>query len=282
MIGQIISRNRTETGERVAENSNHRFSLLLSILLITAALAVVPWDNALIEVLRNTSPASDSLLNDFKVFSWYFKGFGKGNITVLLALVFGLCGYKQRAVAVICALIISGLLVWPLKVTIHRERPRGNSYVSFPSGDAASAASFAQVAVSGAPILIPFAAVTAASVSAGRVFGFAHYPSDVLAGSALGIIAGILGLKLSKRYTFKLRERYFFLLFVLYASGNSIICAVSKTQNELSHFLDVFGPLIFLIVAGRLVFQMARRRTRHANGIPQTLEQAGQIQAVEF
>ena len=231
-------------------------SAFLPVIFLLAALAAYPWDSTVIDTVRNSS-SSRAFLDTF---GKYFVCFGKGDVLVILALLLGFCGLKQRAFAIICALLMVFVLVWPLKIIIHRERPRGNSFVSFPSGDAASTASVAQVLATGLPVLAPVAAVMVAAVSAGRVMGLAHNPSDVLAGSALGIIAGIIGFEISRRYILELRQRYFFLLFALYISGNELFCLVTKTQDELFGFIRVYGPVICVVVVGRLIYLLANRR----------------------
>jgi membrane-associated phospholipid phosphatase len=63
---------------------------------------------------------------------------------------------------------------------------------SFPSGHAASAAAFATGAALELPVLaVPIGAL-AAAVGASRVVTGVHYPSDVVAGFAIGVSAGLL------------------------------------------------------------------------------------------
>jgi membrane-associated phospholipid phosphatase len=241
-------------------------SAILPIILLLAALAVFSWDHTVTDAVRTSSPDLNQNVKYLRSFVEYFRGFGKGDVLVMLAFLIGFCGFKQRAVAIICALVISGMLVLPLKLAVHRERPRGNSHVSFPSGDAASAASFAQVMATGTPILIPVAVVTVAAVSTGRILVLAHYVSDVLVGSALGLLAGIIGFNISGRYkVLMFRQRYFFLLFTLYVSGNAVFCAMAHSQNELSHFLEMYGPVIYTIVVGRLIFLFLKQRNKHVS-----------------
>jgi membrane-associated phospholipid phosphatase len=61
---------------------------------------------------------------------------------------------------------------------------------SFPSGHAASAAAFATGVALEVPALAVPVGGLAAAVGASRVISRAHYPSDVLAGLALGTTAG--------------------------------------------------------------------------------------------
>jgi diacylglycerol kinase family enzyme/membrane-associated phospholipid phosphatase len=66
---------------------------------------------------------------------------------------------------------------------------------SFPSGHAASAAAFATgVALEVPALAVPVGAL-AAAVGASRVISRAHFPSDVLAGFALGTAAGLVTLR---------------------------------------------------------------------------------------
>ncbi len=75
----------------------------------------------------------------------------------------------------------------------HARRLRRDPVTtSFPSGHSASAAAFATGAVLEMPSLAVPVGCLAAAVIASRVVTGAHYPTDVLAGSALGIGAAAL------------------------------------------------------------------------------------------
>jgi membrane-associated phospholipid phosphatase len=63
---------------------------------------------------------------------------------------------------------------------------------SFPSGHAASAAAFATGAALELPALAVPVGALAAAVGASRVVTGVHFPSDVLAGFAVGVAAGAL------------------------------------------------------------------------------------------
>jgi membrane-associated phospholipid phosphatase len=74
-------------------------------------------------------------------------------------------------------------------VPAARRLPHAPWTSSFPSGHAASAAAFATGAAMEMPELAAGASVLALAVGASRVVTGVHYPSDVLAGFAIGTAA---------------------------------------------------------------------------------------------
>jgi membrane-associated phospholipid phosphatase len=77
-------------------------------------------------------------------------------------------------------------------VPLARRVRRTPVTTSFPSGHSASAAAFAVGAAREAPGLAGLLGVLATGVGFSRVWTGAHYPSDVLAGAALGGLVGLL------------------------------------------------------------------------------------------
>jgi undecaprenyl-diphosphatase len=83
----------------------------------------------------------------------------------------------------------------PVDLTpVARRLRRAPITTSFPSGHSASAAAFATGVALEWPLLAAPVGALAAGVAASRVVTGVHYPSDVLAGTALGLGAGVLTL----------------------------------------------------------------------------------------
>jgi membrane-associated phospholipid phosphatase len=89
------------------------------------------------------------------------------------------------------ALAISEALVEGLKYTTRRERPDGSGKTSFPSGHAADTFAFATALERhlGWKYAVP-AYLFAGYVAMSRLPSNRHWTSDVVFGSAVGIIAG--------------------------------------------------------------------------------------------
>jgi membrane-associated phospholipid phosphatase len=89
------------------------------------------------------------------------------------------------------SLAIAELLTQSLKYSVRRERPDGSGPNSFPSGHAADTMAFATALERHFDWRLWLPAYTFASyVAISRLHDNVHYLSDVMAGSAVGIIAG--------------------------------------------------------------------------------------------
>lgn len=122
---------------------------------------------------------------------------------IALAGVLALSGRARPRLVLVTAgaVWIADLLTLAIKAVIDRPRP----YVSIaevdrlmdavgsslPSGHAAtSAAGFAVLAIA-VPRLAPAFAVLAAAIAFSRIYVGVHYPSDVIAGAAIGVAVGV-------------------------------------------------------------------------------------------
>jgi undecaprenyl-diphosphatase len=127
---------------------------------------------------------------------WWCSRAGDG-LPWTLALL-PLCWFDPAAARVAFTLgLVNLVLYWTLKRATRRMRPctRWQDFVagecardrySFPSGHTLHAASFAVLLSAWEPLLGPLLALFAAGVGMSRVLLGVHYPSDVLAGAALG------------------------------------------------------------------------------------------------
>jgi len=108
--------------------------------------------------------------------------------------------WKKWAIVMLAAISVLAALVMGLKFIIRRRRPEGEwgsiyrntDPHSFPSGHAARAFLIAVLAASLGPTGVAMALwVWAPLVSLARVAMGVHYMSDVVAGSLIGILAGL-------------------------------------------------------------------------------------------
>lgn len=114
--------------------------------------------------------------------------------------------WKRWAVVMLAAISILAAVVMSLKFIIRRRRPEGDwgriyrntDPHSFPSGHAARAFMIAALAMALGPAGLAIALwIWAPFVSLARVAMGVHYLSDVVAGSILGLIAGIVAWQVS-------------------------------------------------------------------------------------
>lgn len=145
-----------------------------------------------------------------------FRLLGKAWLPIWLLLIWvAITGRWRRPFVSLLALLILAAPLNATKLLVGRARPRekidavqtptettqnARFQVSFPSGDTASAVTVA-VAL-GANLAWPWAMlalVAVGGVGVMRVADLAHYPSDVLAGAALGILTALAALRLAHR-----------------------------------------------------------------------------------
>lgn len=95
------------------------------------------------------------------------------------------------------ALIATSLLAYLVKRLVRRSRPSDELQASippdrysFPSGHTAAAFSLAIAMFGSVPLLAPPLLLLAVCVGYGRMYLGVHYPLDVAAGAAIGLITG--------------------------------------------------------------------------------------------
>jgi len=138
-----------------------------------------------------------------------------GSIWIALSVAVALCMRRNVAFAVLLtasSVWTAEILALAVKVGVDRPRPAttipeadpllGASRWSFPSGHAATAFAGAVALTylwrAGAPLFF----LLATAIAFSRVYVGVHYPSDVLAGAALGTVVGlgwVLALRLPRR-----------------------------------------------------------------------------------
>ena len=109
--------------------------------------------------------------------------------------------WKQLALAMLIGIGVTALVVMVIKFTVRRRRPQGEwgriyrstDPHSFPSGHAARSTMLAVLALGLGPLWLGIAMlIWAPLVGLARIIMGVHYPSDILAGMALGILMGVL------------------------------------------------------------------------------------------
>ena len=131
----------------------------------------------------------------------------------LLLLWVWLTGKHKTVLIGLLAMIITIPAVWAIKTTVNRTRPRNAikseqkiekqkppDGSSFPSGDTASVFAIGTVlAFSARRRWVIGIAAGCTAIGVLRVLDLAHYPSDVLAGAALGIFCGWAAIRIRNK-----------------------------------------------------------------------------------
>lgn len=177
------------------------------------------------------------------------RPFGKAEVMVFIALALAAVGRRRVAWRMALALVMTGLLVQPVKLIVGRERPNGKNTMSFPSGDTATAAAVVlPVAAESALCAAPFL-VAAPLVGGLRMYDNAHHLGDVAVGMVFGLLCGALALCFRPdrwRFIRMLKPRWF--LLIVFGLGIGLFCAgIAKDKGKAHDFMQVFGPMVFYL-----------------------------------
>ena len=125
-----------------------------------------------------------------------------------LILLFGLklggirgrFGWKRLFTFIVLSVILTQLVVNGLKLTTGVLRPDATNYFSFPSGHTATAFALATSLCVKYPkwYVIAPSALWACSVGVSRMNEGVHYPSDVLAGAAIGAGCAVVNIYVNR------------------------------------------------------------------------------------
>ena len=125
-----------------------------------------------------------------------------------LILLFGLklggirgnFGWKRLFTFIVLSVVLTQLVVNGLKLTTGVLRPDATNYFSFPSGHTATAFALATSLCVKYPkwYVIAPSALWACSVGVSRMNEGVHYPSDVLAGAAIGAGCAVVNIYVNR------------------------------------------------------------------------------------
>lgn len=125
-----------------------------------------------------------------------YTSLGSFYLAVLFIVVSWFSGREDFTVQMVKGLGVTWMSVYLLKAVFRRQRPAEshNSFVdySFPSGHSTTAFFLAVAFSQLLPVLAPLFYVLAGLVAVSRVYLKLHYPSDALAGSAIGLLAALI------------------------------------------------------------------------------------------
>lgn len=204
---------------------SYRHSIAVPIgLLLIAAVLVLPWDAKISEWFHQDKFPGD-LEKILDLAETFAHGIGIGAIIITLLLIDPT--HRRSTLWTALGTGFSGIMANVIKLNVARFRPKSmetlqtqdwtigwqgpfpwlqgwegwidRSLQSFPSGHTAAAAALATCLSQTYPKARWWFAILATLAGLQRIESGAHFPSDVLAGAAVGIACGSFTMRLGKR-----------------------------------------------------------------------------------
>jgi len=188
-----------KTPQALAEEHRPRRWIIDAVIvaaLLVAAIIFYPWDD----------PVSDAMQRFFdshlepaipRYVIQPFRLLGKTDMVFFLIIFISWATSNRRLLwRFTVAASTSGLFVLFVKYVVGRQRPDADNYLSFPSGDSATAFTWAVLLAAEYPVLALPSYAIAAMIAVLRVAHGRHHPSDILVGAAIGFIAS----RIASRY----------------------------------------------------------------------------------
>ncbi len=173
------------------------------------------------------------------------KSLGKGDSLILTLLLCCLTRLRRPAVQGLIGLGMIALPVMIIKLVVDRDRP-AHGGDSFPSGDTASVVvALVPMALAARVLWLPVAALIVLVAAFRLIDGF-HYPSDVLAGAALGFLAACFALKYTPSKWLRPRARLIYMLLGPAVIACVIATATGRGEQPIKGFALLVLPLLLL------------------------------------
>lgn len=176
--------------------------IVIVAIIITAAFY---FDNAVRDfIAQHQNPAMRNFMRNVSRFGDWLEHFALGLILLTVAWWRGNKKWTRIFVSMLIALAIAGLAGRVIKISTGRARPSvkieqgwngprlsGSKYHSFPSGHViASTAFFAVLLFANRRIGLPCLVIPIV-IGSSRIYGGAHYLSDVVCAAVLGILCAL-------------------------------------------------------------------------------------------
>jgi len=222
-----------------------------SAVCLLLAAAAFPFDHAVTDRVREMTGGHTGALVRL------VGGFGHGlTVSVVFVVLLVLYGEERTGLQGLMGALGAGMATDVLKVVIGRHRPDGSSH-SFPSGHSACAFAAAFVLARRWPRLRYVFYLGATGVAAARVLWLRHFPSDVLAGAAVGMVFGLAGTLVVDGMPLLARPRAMFRVKVALAV---LLIATLIVAHSWPQPLGTLAPPVFLLlVVHRAAVLLGRR-----------------------